>query len=861
MDTPDKNVSNTEFSKVFNGEGNIVYYGVHIPVDVQIQDNDEYWQVFEDKTDALKLVKKYKKARFKAFNFYHEAVEFATNGYEQANNMSVDGGFQKTEHVQSVGEKASQFRGPTPQNIVKLRKAMECGDLNLVQKTIWDNPRYLIGAGDTPSILQEGSRYNGLHVSSKSKNGDMCELILNTISNIKFIKKLYVDDKSPEERAKILLDLYLNTPDKGSHETPLHFAVKFGAIKCVEVLVSFSQCDRNLRNKHGKLPSQIICDRYDGPDARNLSDKISALLQYNYYVPVLRSEDNCAPPLIGQPFSPCSPPKLNSDPRSPRLEIHAYAGPMNKEGADKFRKMWKTPPRNGNFGKSVISNRLNKSDSITNMRLRDHEKGLERWGNNLAKTMSVGWKEYWPFLDTFVDITSEEGLRQLENYLADKAANMYRMSPLSSNSLQSPVNESGTNSPPKASCIADISPMTELCRALQTCSIKDNSRRLSNGFDKIQETHSDLSPFFCLDKSLQVFAKRISNDILHLLNVQYDTCKVIETQVKQLQLLMLSYMDDNRFRCIDFQLVHSRLSYLIKMILKQNLKKFTLLENMLDLWMEFCSKNYDCFSSDDEGVQNTVVHMKNQHSMCILKHVQEFISKDYMMDEVESEEDCVKIWKEMKPCSCAWKNKGHRKNHGNKRTNSLKFRNPFKQEYSRKLFQEDNTALSISNQKVASSESSSSDDEYFTPPSSPSLLDNKSDDDENYYETHLPDIEIFIEGDFPTKVDAAVYNALNYVECKLNYKDYPNICNWQNAVSQYKESERNNWGNVSVAKCKLDMNTSLMLTSTPIKSTFCKTTMDSSPPYTPPKSWLRITGANSPRVSIKNQQGNVSFNL
>lgn len=85
----------------------------------------------------------------------------------------------------------------------------------------------------------------------------MCELILNTISNIKFIKKLYVDDKEPEERAKILLDLYLNTPDKGLNETPLHFAVKFGAPKCVAVFVSFPQCDKNLRNKHGNLPKEV----------------------------------------------------------------------------------------------------------------------------------------------------------------------------------------------------------------------------------------------------------------------------------------------------------------------------------------------------------------------------------------------------------------------------------------------------------------------------------------------------------------------------------------------------------------------------------------------------------------------------
>lgn len=167
-----------------------------------------------------------------------------------------------------------------------------------------------MSAGDTPSILQEGFRYNALHVAAKSRNARMCELILHTVSNPAFVRLLYGDDinQNADERTKILLDLYLNTPDKGLNETPLHFAVKFGAVECVEVLTSYPQCDRNCRNKYGKTPSMIVCDRCDSSVTKECKRRIVTMLEENYYVPVLRAEDNCSEPVIGEPFSPSSPP-------------------------------------------------------------------------------------------------------------------------------------------------------------------------------------------------------------------------------------------------------------------------------------------------------------------------------------------------------------------------------------------------------------------------------------------------------------------------------------------------------------------------------------------------------------------------
>lgn len=78
----------------------------------------------------------------------------------------------------------------------------------------------------------------------------------------------------------------------------------------------------------------------------------------------------------------------------PKLEVHAYAGPMSKDEAVEFRKQWKTPPRARGRNAS---------------RLKDLNKGLEREGRELATNCQYEWKEYWPFLDCFANFATSDG--------------------------------------------------------------------------------------------------------------------------------------------------------------------------------------------------------------------------------------------------------------------------------------------------------------------------------------------------------------------------------------------------------------------------------------------------------------------
>jgi len=63
------------------------------------------------------------------------------------------------------------------------------------------------------------------------------------------------------------------------------------------------------------------------------------------------------------------------------MEIRAYAGPMDLERAQTFRKIWKTPPR---LLRTVNRNSNGKartgSPNCHSFRLLDVEKGLERVG-------------------------------------------------------------------------------------------------------------------------------------------------------------------------------------------------------------------------------------------------------------------------------------------------------------------------------------------------------------------------------------------------------------------------------------------------------------------------------------------------
>ncbi|XP_039627400.1 ankyrin repeat and LEM domain-containing protein 2 [Polypterus senegalus] len=408
-----------------------LYYGV-CPVWDDILARNDRVHVYTDKKEALQAVKTMKGSRFKAFSNRDDAEKFAKGICDyfpspSSSSLSISplktgmsfskDGTSSLDSDTVNRERANSFKSPRTQDLTaKLRKAVEKGDEATFKELIWSNPRYLIGSGDNPTVVQEGCRYNVMHVAAKENQPAICQLLLDTLENPDFMRLMYPDDSEPmlQKRICYILDLYLNTPDKVGFETPLHFACKFGRPDVVNVLCSHPYIEKHCKNKYGQEPADVICERSKNK-SEELKRRIRDYLEDRCYVPLLRATDNSSPAVIGTPwspdpqetaFSPFSPRNMGS-PKDPVMAVRAFAGPLSPSKADEFRKIWKTPPRDraGHFHHVMKS---------------DHERGVERVGRDLAHERGLPWAEFWEFLDCFIDLASSEGLQKMEEYLSKK---------------------------------------------------------------------------------------------------------------------------------------------------------------------------------------------------------------------------------------------------------------------------------------------------------------------------------------------------------------------------------------------------------------------------------------------------------
>ena len=155
-------------------------------------------------------MKKFKGARFRGFKSRDEAESFYRS-HEQETSLAVTNSLSA-----SPADPVSKFKGPTPQELIKFRKIIEKGSRDEFLEMVLINPRYLIGPGDTPVILQEGFRYNALHVAVKNNRKEMCQVIIDTLESQSFWNILLNQESVVNnQRKQFVVDMYLNNPDKG----------------------------------------------------------------------------------------------------------------------------------------------------------------------------------------------------------------------------------------------------------------------------------------------------------------------------------------------------------------------------------------------------------------------------------------------------------------------------------------------------------------------------------------------------------------------------------------------------------------------------------------------------------------------
>lgn len=269
--------------------------------------------IFEDIKEAHKTLKKYKGSRMKTFESKDRALEFLENPdidesfresfiEEQPSKSEIDI-IESLEKLtvndkndlagKSEAETSKLYSKPEPSELSQLKRKIESGNYEEVERIIWDNPRCLVTVSDSATYLMAGPKYNACHIAARSNKPDIIALILDAISNISFIKKLYPDetDSNLQDRINHLLDSYLNTPDPKLGNTPLHFACKKGFYKVAKVLLTFEGCDIKIKDSAGLTAEESVCQQAqaDAGDVATVK-KIKDLFKVQLHLPLHRDQ-------------------------------------------------------------------------------------------------------------------------------------------------------------------------------------------------------------------------------------------------------------------------------------------------------------------------------------------------------------------------------------------------------------------------------------------------------------------------------------------------------------------------------------------------------------------------------------------
>ncbi|VDL62995.1 unnamed protein product [Nippostrongylus brasiliensis] len=333
-------------------------YAVYFPADIAKSPKTVFTSLKEAVSFANSPEGKSKGARFNRFGTEQEAMNF----FESGEIRSPLAQLPSTPTVPS--EPTIPHPSVAKVQMNDLKRAIEKG--TNFSALIESNPRFLVNTnGDTAAIVMEGFRFNALHIAARHGKSEVVERVLDLVSDLDFLSSLYGTSKDDVRfRADNILASYLNTPDKGNWETPLHLAAKFGHVDVVKALIRQPLMEKNLPNKGGETAMELACSRYTGEDKRKRKEEMECLLG-GFFVAIYRSADNM---LLTETV--------------PRKDQ-----PADVSNSCDFY-FWQA-------ARALL--------------------GLKR-------KLKMKWIESWSFLNELVDIRSEAGLKLLDSYLGLRKA-------------------------------------------------------------------------------------------------------------------------------------------------------------------------------------------------------------------------------------------------------------------------------------------------------------------------------------------------------------------------------------------------------------------------------------------------------
>lgn len=124
-------------------------------------------------------------------------------------------------------------------------------------------------------------------------------------------------------------------------------------------------------------------------------EQIELLFQQHLYIPVIRTDDCIR---VGRPE--------DYSHLEEKTNVQAVAGPLSPPQARDLYQYLRSPHRQRN--------------TLSEARLSDQSKGVERIARIRCREMGVEWIEWWPFLKASVDLSTRQGLDLLEQHLRSK---------------------------------------------------------------------------------------------------------------------------------------------------------------------------------------------------------------------------------------------------------------------------------------------------------------------------------------------------------------------------------------------------------------------------------------------------------